>query len=267
MSAGATPRRDSTARRTAAGQPPVSRCSSAATAASASPVSCGQQRRGLVDVERELRAGDLQDLPLPSEPLDRERKLVTGGEDEVQALRCLAAERLDRLDRACRRRDLVDVVEHENQVAAKLALEDLADQRGEAAAPAGVVLAAARAGPRLDGVRCVYRERWDAQPKGVGNAERERGQREVVGRDRVPGAVQVGGPRCEERRLAETRARDDARQAASVNVVEDRPEAWAREERCRGTRRAQLDGRGRACRWGRRSRASSSCGVHATAKR
>ena len=38
MSAGATPRRDSTARRTAAGQPPVSRCSSAATAGSA-PVS------------------------------------------------------------------------------------------------------------------------------------------------------------------------------------------------------------------------------------
>ena len=39
MSAGASPRRDSTARRTAAGQPPVSRCSSAATAGSASPVS------------------------------------------------------------------------------------------------------------------------------------------------------------------------------------------------------------------------------------
>ena len=63
----------------------------------------GQQRRGLVDVECELRAGDLHDLPLPSEPLDRERKLGTGGDDEVQALRRLAAERLDRLDGACRR--------------------------------------------------------------------------------------------------------------------------------------------------------------------
>src|SRR4029079_18083424 len=112
-----------------------------------------EQRRGLVDVERELRAGDLHDLPLPSEPLDRERKLRTGGEDEVKALRRLAAERLDRLDRACRRRDLVDVVEHENEVAAKLGLEDLADQRSESPAPAGVVLAAPRAGPRLDGVR------------------------------------------------------------------------------------------------------------------
>jgi len=221
-----------------------------------------QQRRRLVDVECELRPGDLQDLPLPSEPLDRKWKLVTGRDDEVQALRCLAAERLDRLDGACRRGDLVDVVEHENQVAAKLALEDLADQRGEAAAPAGVVLAAARAGSRLDGVRRVHRERWHAQPKGVGNPECEGGERDVLGRDRVPGAVPVGGPRREERRLAETSPRDDARQAAAVDVVEDRPEARSREERRRSTRRAQLDGRGRACRWGRRSRASSTCGVH-----
>src|SRR4029079_15957710 len=182
--------------------------------------------------------------------LDRERKLGTGGEDECQSLGRLTEERRDRLDRARCRRDLVDVVEHENEVAAQLALEDLADQRSEASAAAGVVLAAARAGPRLDGVRRVHRERGDAQPKGVGNAVSERGQREVVGRDRVPGAVLVGGPGREERRLAETRPGDDARQAASVYVVEDRPEAWALKKRCRGTRRAQLDGRGRACRWG-----------------
>ena len=222
----------------------------------------GEQRRDLVDVERELRSGDLHDPPLPSEPLDRKRKLGTRCDDEVQALRRLAAERLDRLVRACRRRDLVSVVDHENEVAAKLALEDLADQRSEAPAPAGVVLAAARAGPGRDRVRRVHRERRDAQPKGVGNAAREGGQRDVVGRDRVPGAVQVAGPGREERRLAETRPRDHARQSAAVDVVEDRPEAWAREKRRRGTRRAQLEGRGRACRWGRRSRASSSSGVH-----
>jgi hypothetical protein len=197
-----------------------------------------QQRRGLVDVECEPRARDLHDLPLPSEPLDRKRKLVAGRDDEVQTLRRLAAERLDRLDRAGRRCDLVDVVEHENEVAPKLALEDLADQRCKAPAPAGVVLAAARARPGLDGVRCVDGERWDAEPKSVGNASRERGQRHVVGRDGVPGVVQVGRPRREERRLPETRPRDDARQAAAVDVVEDRPQSRAWEEWRRSARRA-----------------------------
>ena len=43
----------STARRTAAGQPPVSRCSSAATAGSVAAGEIGEQRRGLVHVERE----------------------------------------------------------------------------------------------------------------------------------------------------------------------------------------------------------------------
>ena len=74
---------------------------------------------------------------------------------------------------------------------------------------------------------------------------RERCERHVLRRCRVPGAVQVRGPGREEGRLAEPCACDDARQPAAVRLVENGVQALARQEWRWGAGRAEVDARGR----------------------
>ena len=128
----------------------------------------GDQRRGFVHVEGELRAGDLHDLPLSSEALHGEGKLVAGRDDEVKALRSLPTKCLDVPDHARRRCDLVDIVQHQHEVAVKLGLQGLADQRGKTAASDRVVLSRARTCAGPDGARRVHGKCRYAQPERVG---------------------------------------------------------------------------------------------------
>ena len=83
---------------------------------------------------------------------------------------CLAAERLDHLDRGGRRANLVHVVQDEDEVASQLVLERLADERGEPARPG--LLVPFRAGParRGDRERHIARERRDAKANRIRDA-------------------------------------------------------------------------------------------------
>ena len=124
----------------------------------------GQQCARLARVEDEVGAGELEHLPLAPQALDRERQLEARGEDEVEPRRRLPAERLDHLHRADRPGDGVDVVDHEDEVAAQRGLERLAECRREATGAGGLVLLRTRACGRGDGAGGVDGERGDAQP-------------------------------------------------------------------------------------------------------
>ena len=91
-----------------------------------------QQLGGLLDVEREVRAAELEHLALPAQPLDRERRLEARREDDVEPRRRLPAEGLDQLHRARRPGQLVDVVHDEHEVATKLCLQRLRHERRDA---------------------------------------------------------------------------------------------------------------------------------------
>ena len=169
----------------------------------------------------------------------------------MQALRRLAAQRLDHLDGAGRRLELVDVVDDEDEVASELGLERFADSRSEAPGPGGLVLLGSGAGDRGDGTRRIRREPGHAEPERVREPAREGGKGRVLGGSAVPRAVDAGGPRREERGLAETCSGDDRRQPPREHLVQGLEQPLARQER-RGRRRgAELDGRGRAG-WGYR---------------
>ena len=205
----------------------------------------GQERSRLARVEDEVGAGELEHLPLAPQALDRERQLEARGEDEVEPRRRLPAERLDHLHRSARPCDRVDVVDHEDEVAAQRRLEGLAECRREAAGARGLVLLRTRACGGGDGAGGVDGERGDAQPQRVGEAPSEACERRVVGGRRVPGAVDLARPVGEHRRLAEPGAGDDDRQPALEGAVEDGDEAITPDVGRGRDRRAEPRPRGR----------------------
>ena len=127
---GATPRSASAARRTAAGQPPVARCSSPFASPSSAPVTrpAAPMSRPSRKPGRSRRARE----PVPAPAGARWRtaapsaRRARGG-----ALRRLPAERLEDLQRPRRGRQLVHVVDHEDQVASELRLKRLANRGRE----------------------------------------------------------------------------------------------------------------------------------------
>ena len=217
-----TPRRVSTARRTAAGQPPVSRCSSAATAGSAPPVSSASSVAVSSTSKASCDAGDLQDLPLPSEPLDGEREARRGTRRRGAG----APEPAGRAPRSSGSRPPTPRSRGRRRARAP--------GRGEARSGRVSQISAAKPRPRPAsssprartraapyGVRRVDGESRHAQPERVGDAAREVASETSSGDAVYQAQFRSARPGREERRLAESRAGDDARQAAPGRVVED----------------------------------------------
>ena len=197
----------------------------------------------LVDVEREVGAQQLEHLALAAQPLDREGKVGARREHDVQPARRLPAERLDHEKRAGRRFDLVDVVDHEDEVAVQLRLKRFAHRGREAACPRGLVEPGTRAG-RDDRARLAGGEGRNAQAERVCDAAGELRERRILGGGAVPGAVELRHPPCEKRRLAVACARHDGRQAPFQRLAEALEQPLAAQERRRHRRRAEPRGRG-----------------------
>ena len=180
-------------------------------------------------------------------PWPRSRSIGNGRlgarrEDDVESRRRLPAERLDQLHRARRPGQLVDVVDDEHEVAAKLCLQRLADERRDA--PRACLLVRLRVGACSADDRAgdLRRDARHAESKSVDDAAREDRERLVLGRGAVPGAVDVRRPR---RRAASTSRSPRRRRRSSGGA--------------RALRRdARRDGRGRAATQGRPAAAASS---------
>jgi hypothetical protein len=176
-----------------------------------------QQRLDLGDREGEVGGAELEHLPLAAQAVDRERRLRARGQDEVEHRRCLPAEALDQSRRPCGRRDLVHVVEHEDQVMGEVLGQRRAEQAAERLGVQQLV--ARHAGRRARRDREVG-ELGHLRAQRSGDADRQRGQRPVARGHRVPGAVDVGGPGGKQARLAEAGIRRDDGQAPGHDGVE-----------------------------------------------
>ena len=179
-----------------------------------------EHRAHLVDVEGEVGAPELEELALPAQAVDREGQLGARGEDDVQGLGRLAAQRLDRVHRGAVGRQCMEVVEHEPQRAVQALLQGLGQRRGEGVG-AGV-LVRARVGPARGAGRGgeVDREVGHAQAQRVHQAAPERRERCVLGAERVPGDVVALRPGRQQRRLAGAGAGDDGGHAAAQGLVQ-----------------------------------------------
>ena len=179
-----------------------------------------EHRTHLVGVEGEVGAAELEDLALPAQPVDRERGLGARHEHDVQRLRRLPAERLDRAHRGAAGRQRVEVVEDQRERPAQTFLQRLRQRRGEGVGAGGLVGArigaarGARRGREVDG------EVGNAQAQRVDQAAAERRERGVLLAERVPGDVLALGPGREQRRLAEARAGNDGGHAAVQGLVQ-----------------------------------------------
>ena len=182
---------------------------------------------GLVGGEGEHRRVDVEHLALPAEAVDRERRLVPGGEDQMELGRRLPDEALEQRRRSAGA-ELVHVVEHEHLVACRLLLEPLS-QDGRKRSRARAVLAS---GERIFA---------DLELEGVGQPARERGKRPVAAVHQIPAPAALGRDRRNECRLAESGARDDRRQPPSFRFVEQAFERGPADVRGRETRRRELD--------------------------
>ena len=211
-----------------------------------------QEPGGLLDVEREVRAAQLEHLALPAQPLDGERGLDARREHDVDLGRCLPAERLDELHRPGRLRELVHVVDDEHEVAAELGLQRLADERRDSLRACPVVGVRVGTGCARDRAGDLGRDGRYPEPKRIDDPTGEDRERLVFGGRAVPRAVVARGPRRQERRLAEPGIRDDGREPSLERLVETCEQTVAAEQRRRGDRRQELRRRCRARRGGRR---------------
>ena len=179
-----------------------------------------EHRAHLVDVEGEVGAPELEELALPAQAVDREGQLGARGEDDVQGLGRLAAQRLDRVHRGAVGRQRMEVVEHEPQRAVQALLQGLGQRRGEGVG-AGV-LVRARVGPARGAGRGgeVDREVGHAQAQRVHQAAPERRERCVLG----PSVYQATWWRCAQAASSV----DLPAPAPAMTVVTRRPRAWSR---------------------------------------
>jgi hypothetical protein len=147
-------------------------------------------------------------------------QLGARGEDDVQGLGRLAAERLDRMHRRAVGRQCVEVVEHQRQRTAQALLQGLGQRRGEGVGAGLLVGARVRAARRVGRGCEVDREVGHAQAQRVDEAAPERRERRVLRSERVPGDLVALRPGAQQRRLAHARARDDRGQAAAQALVQ-----------------------------------------------
>ena len=124
--------------------------------------------------------------------------------------------------------ELVHVVEHEHLVACGLLLERLRQDGRERFGARAVLASGERVLP-------------DVELEGIGESARERGDGAVAAVDEVPAPAALGRDRRNERRLAESGARDDRRQPPSFRFVEQAFERGPADVRGRETRRRELD--------------------------
>ena len=178
----------------------------------------GQERRherlDLVGRERERRAADVRDLALGAQPLDAERRIVAGDEQHVEVVRGEPHERLDEAPRPGRAVDLVDVVEHEQELVVAGVLERVGDERRGGLAALlrlDVVPRVDRGGDRRGE---VLGERLGEPAERRDDPGGERAEVAVHRVDRVPRRVAGPGDARGEGALPEPGAGDDDRQPA-----------------------------------------------------
>jgi hypothetical protein len=147
--------------------------------------------------------------------------------------RRLPAERLDQASRGAVRVELVQVVQDEEEVTCEPVVEGLREETGQPLRPAALVPGGTAAAP----VRSEL-----AEPKRVGEARREGGERGVRAVDRVPGRPEFSCPRSDQRCLAEAWRGDDRRQRAPECLVEPLVKSRSGEVIARKSRRGELGG-------------------------
>jgi hypothetical protein len=92
----------------------------------------GQQLAGLLHAERKQAAIDLQHLAAATQSLDRERRLGPRRQHQVEPGRRVPGQPLDQPSGRPAGRQLLDVIEDQNQIAAQLKLQRLTEHSREA---------------------------------------------------------------------------------------------------------------------------------------
>ncbi len=174
----------------------------------------GHQRVDLGHGERQRDAPDVRDLALRAQPLDAERRVVAGRQEDVQRGWREPDQRLDEPPRTGGPVDLVAVVEHQQQVLVEDVLQRVGDERGGRLAALLGLSVVAWVGCRGDGRREVLREVGQLTTERCDHARGERAERGVRRIDRVPGRRPAARRARGERALPEPRAGDDDGQPA-----------------------------------------------------
>ena len=191
----------------------------------------GQQRRheglDLGHREREGGAAEVRDLALRAQPLDAERRVVARHQEQVEAGRREADQRLHEPPRAGGAVDLVTVVEDQQEVVLEDVLHRVGDQRGGGLAAVLRLGLVTRVDRRGDRGREVLGQRRQLAVQGRDDARGERAQVRVGPIDRVPGGRPAARRPGGEGALAEARARDDDRQPPLGALPEGRLERRA----------------------------------------
>ena len=186
-----------------------------------------------IRAEREVRGVELEDAARAAEAFDRKRDVVARRDDEMQHGGRVPAERFDEANRRGRLSDLVQVVEHEHEVAAQALVEGCAQRGGVRLRTSVVVRVGDGPAPAAHGGLDLGRKPRHADAEGVENAARERAQHDVLGRQRVPARAHAERPAGEKRGLPEARCGDDCGQASAERFVESALEMRPRHERLR----------------------------------
>jgi hypothetical protein len=174
-----------------------------------------------VDDGSDLRRGEgqggsaeIHDLALPAQPLHPEGQLRTGRDEQVQFGRSQANEGFDEAPRDRRIVDDVQVVDDEQQVVLEAVLQGVGEERRRRPGPTLRLVLVGDLQRPLDRHGQLRRQVRDPGPEGRGDAGHERAELSIRAIERVPHGRHPGRDVRGKRRLPESRAGDDDRQAA-----------------------------------------------------
>ncbi len=201
------------------------------------------QLRHLHDGERELTAVDLEELSLAAQSFDLEGRWSPAGDDQMEARRCVPAQGLDEPGGGAGLVQLVGVVDHQEEIAGELRMQDLGELRGERVG--AKKLFQLRAAGTLREPAHVTGDVRDPQPQGVAQLPPQRGEVEVAVVSCIPGTRRGLPPRRQERRLAESRLGDNDCQPAISGGGNQLLQGRARDDAVGRAPRQDLRNRGR----------------------
>ena len=180
----------------------------------------GQQGRGLLGPEGQLRTDDLAVVPLAAEPLDGERRVRPGCQEHVEPPSGMPGQPVDEGHGSRGTVELVQIVEHEGQVAHEQATQCLRQVVGVRLPSRHLFTGTRRSGGALRRGHEVGGKAGHPRAEDVDDGAGEAAEGAVRRTDGVGDGVGLARPRPDQRRLAVPRAGHDGRHPAGGHLVE-----------------------------------------------